>query len=147
MLRHVGVGAREQQPQRATCAMLVHTFCPLITHSSPSRTARVARAATSEPAPGSLNIWHQISSHVNAGTEEPHLLLLGAERDERGAGHPDAHHVHQQVRWSAGSQQPLVDDVLETGGRDRARPSPPGSGSRQPEVELRAPELARRSGV
>ena len=31
----------------------VHTFCPFTTHSSPSRSARVCRLATSEPAPGS----------------------------------------------------------------------------------------------
>ena len=54
-------------PKRATCASVVHTFWPLTIHSSPSRTARVDRPATSEPAPGSLNIWHQISSPVNSG--------------------------------------------------------------------------------
>ena len=46
---------------------MVHTFWPLTTHSSPSRTARVARLATSEPAPGSLKSWHQISSQVKSG--------------------------------------------------------------------------------
>ena len=54
-------------PKLATCASVVHTFWPLTIHSSPSRTARVDRPATSEPAPGSLNIWHQISSPVNSG--------------------------------------------------------------------------------
>ncbi len=38
----------------ATCALDVHTFWPFTTHSSPSRTARVAAAARSEPAFGSL---------------------------------------------------------------------------------------------
>ncbi len=32
----------------------VHTFCPLMIHSSPSRSARVCSPARSEPAPGSL---------------------------------------------------------------------------------------------
>ena len=32
----------------------VHTFWPLTTHSSPSRTAVVRTAARSDPAPGSL---------------------------------------------------------------------------------------------
>ena len=35
------------------CAPLVHTFCPVMTHSSPSFTARVFSAARSEPASGS----------------------------------------------------------------------------------------------
>ena len=54
-------------PHRDRWASVVHTFWPLTIHSSPSRTARVDRLATSEPAPGSLNSWHQISSPVNSG--------------------------------------------------------------------------------
>ena len=38
-------------PNLAMWAKLVHTFWPLITHSSPSRTARVVSDARSEPAP------------------------------------------------------------------------------------------------
>ena len=45
----------------------LHTFCPFTTHSSPSRSARVARLARSEPAPGSLNSWHQTSSPRSMG--------------------------------------------------------------------------------
>ena len=41
-------------PHFEMCARLVQTFCPLTTHESPSRTARIASPATSEPAPGSL---------------------------------------------------------------------------------------------
>ena len=37
----------------------VHTFWPLTIHSSPSCIALVCRPARSEPAPGSLNSWHQ----------------------------------------------------------------------------------------
>ncbi len=54
-------------PKRDRCADDVQIFWPLTTHSSPSRTARVARLATSEPEPGSLNSWHQISSDVKMG--------------------------------------------------------------------------------
>jgi hypothetical protein len=43
---------------RDPTAPLVHTFWPFTTHSSPSRTARVAAAARSEPASGSLKSWH-----------------------------------------------------------------------------------------
>ena len=39
-------------------ASVVQTFWPLMIHSSPSRSALVWRLATSEPAPGSENIWH-----------------------------------------------------------------------------------------
>ena len=36
-----------------SCAPEVQIFCPLITKSSPSRTARVCSEARSEPEPGS----------------------------------------------------------------------------------------------
>ena len=55
------------RPQLARCASDVQIFCPFTTHWSPSRTARVARPATSEPAPGSLNSWHHSSSAVKIG--------------------------------------------------------------------------------
>ena len=41
----------------ALCALLVHMFWPLITHSSPSSTARVRSEARSEPEPGSEKPW------------------------------------------------------------------------------------------
>ena len=44
------------------CAAEFHTFWPVTTNSSPSRTARHARLARSEPAPGSLKSWHHASS-------------------------------------------------------------------------------------
>ena len=44
-------------PQLQNCAAEFQTFCPVTTNSSPSRTARVARLARSDPAPGSLNSW------------------------------------------------------------------------------------------
>ena len=49
-------------PMSARWAKDVHTFCPLTTHSSPSRTARVFRLARSLPAPGSLNSWQPTMS-------------------------------------------------------------------------------------
>ena len=48
--------------QWAYCAPDVQIFCPLITKSSPSRTARVCSDARSEPEPGSLNPWHHCTS-------------------------------------------------------------------------------------
>ena len=71
-------------PHFERCATVVHTFWPLTTHSSPSRTARVARPATSEPAPGSLNSWHQISwLHASGRSSRcfissvPHAITVG----------------------------------------------------------------------
>ena len=52
------------------CATEVHTFCPFTVQTSPSRTARVASPARSDPAPGSLNSWHQISSPVHSGRSQ-----------------------------------------------------------------------------
>ena len=49
-------------PKSAVSAPEFQTFCPSITHSSPSGTARVPTLARSEPEPGSLNSWHQAAS-------------------------------------------------------------------------------------
>jgi hypothetical protein len=56
----------------------------LTTHSSPSRSARVANPATSDPAPGSLKSWHQISSLVAMPRRNrcltsslPHAMTVG----------------------------------------------------------------------
>ena len=49
-------------PKSALWAQVVQTFWPVSTHSSPSRSARMASEARSEPAPGSLNSWHHSSS-------------------------------------------------------------------------------------
>ena len=72
-------------PHRDRWARVVHTFWPFTIHSSPSRTARHARPATSEPAPGSLKSWHQTSSPVNRGrryrcfcSSVPWLSTVGA---------------------------------------------------------------------
>ena len=65
-------------PYFATWPSVVHTFWPLTIHSSPSRTARVLSPATSEPAPGSLKSWHQISSVGGDAAQVAVLLLLGA---------------------------------------------------------------------
>ena len=71
-------------PRSAMWARVFHTFCPVITHSSPSRTARVARPARSEPEPGSLNSWHQASSPVKVrrsrrarSSSEPWVTTVG----------------------------------------------------------------------
>ncbi len=51
----------------AWCALVFQTFWPLITQLSPSSTAEVDSPARSDPAPGSLNSWHQVCSPVRIG--------------------------------------------------------------------------------
>ena len=55
--------------------MLLHTFWPLMTQRSPSRSARVVSPARSEPAPGSLNSWHQLTRPVEDRRDEPRDLV------------------------------------------------------------------------
>ena len=98
---------------------MVHTFCPLTTHSSPSRTARVARPATSEPAPGSLNSWHQISWLVASARRSRCFMLLGAPRDDRRATHADADDVERPRHLVV--VEHLVDDARLRRARATAR--------------------------
>ena len=53
-----------QMAQSASLASDVQTFWPVSRHPWPSasRSARVVSPARSEPAPGSLNSWHQVIS-------------------------------------------------------------------------------------
>ena len=53
-----------QIPHRAWVAYDVHTFWPLSSQPSSAGTAVVVSDAKSDPASGSLNSWHQISSAV-----------------------------------------------------------------------------------
>ena len=62
-----------RMPKSACWALEVQTFWPSTTHSSPSRTARVASDARSEPAPGSLKSWHQ---HLLTGQQRLEIALL-----------------------------------------------------------------------
>ena len=73
------------RPRSAWWALVLHSFWPLTTHSSPSRSARVVSPARSEPLPGSLNSWHHVSSPVIArgsrrrfSSSEPWASSVGA---------------------------------------------------------------------
>ena len=79
-----------KMPSRCGARPSFQTFCPLTTHSSPSRTARVRSPARSEPG---ARLAEQLAPHLVAAQqrrEVPLLLLLGAVRDERRPDHPDA---------------------------------------------------------
>ena len=52
----------------ARTPFVMNVFEPLITYSSPSRTARVRMPATSEPAPGSVMPSEEIISPLIDGT-------------------------------------------------------------------------------
>ena len=54
-------------PMSLNCAPDVHTFWPVMTHSSPSRSARVWIPARSEPATGSENSWQPTMSPRYSG--------------------------------------------------------------------------------
>ncbi len=76
-----------QKHQSARCASVVQTFWPLMTHSSPSRTARVWTFERSEPAFGSEYPWHHISSTPWIFgrkrcfcSSEPYSIRVGAKR-------------------------------------------------------------------
>jgi hypothetical protein len=51
-------------PKSALAAPVDQTFCPVTSHPSATGSARVVSPARSEPAPGSLNSWHQVISPV-----------------------------------------------------------------------------------
>jgi len=73
-----------QIPQSATCAEDVHTFWPCSRHPPSTRTARVESAARSDPAPGSLNSWHQtISPRSVGGTKRSRCWSVAVGQDRR----------------------------------------------------------------
>ena len=62
-----GLVRARQMPMSARAATEVQTFWPSSRQPPSTRVARVVRAARSEPAPGSLNSWHQRSSPRRVG--------------------------------------------------------------------------------
>ena len=141
VLGRLGIGAGEQQ---APAWPRGPAWSRPSARSPPTRRRRArpgCRApARSEPAPGSLNSWHQISSH---GEQRPQVALDAARRC-RGARswarHADADRVDVEVRRRPGGIEALVHDPLlrrvgrETSGALR-RVDPRQSG-----VEARAQE-------
>ena len=111
-----GLVRASSRPHLEMCADDVQTFWPLTTHSSPSRSARVDSPATSEPAPGSLKSWHQISSAVKIGRRKrcfcssvPHATMVGPHIPMpiglriHWPRRPAASRVESTTSWSRGS--------------------------------------------
>ena len=121
-----------RMPQCASCASDVHTFCPETTQSAPSsRTARVASEARSDPAPGSLNSWHQTSSPVHSGPQPALALVVGAVGEDRRRGHTEADAVAARVVVrGARRRQRRVRHGLERAAARRGRRARPGSAPR-----------------
>ena len=101
--------------QSATCASDVHTFWPVITHSSPSRRAVVATAARSGPgARLGVALAPQLG-HGRDRRQEARLLLRRAERDQRGPEQFLAH-VADPGRGAAAGVLLVEDDLLRERG-------------------------------
>ena len=111
-------------PMSEYCAPDVHTFCPVITHSSPSRSARVCRLARSLPAPGSENNWQAMMSPRH---ERPQVALLGGlggVGEDRRGDHPEADQVGALVRHLVATLDGVVGGlVLLVQSADRRTPA------------------------
>ena len=130
------------------CANVFQTFWPLTTHSSPSRTARVASDARSEPAPGSLKSWHQTSSPVKSGRSSARARLGLRVLHDRGRGQEQAESVPAGlVVLDALAAQPALDEPLERGIGTEPAEAHREVHPREPQVVLRAPELDPVPGV
>ena len=96
-------------PRLQICAVDVQTFWPVITHSSPSRSALHCSPARSEPAPGSLKSWHHASWPLRIRVSQRSFCSRGAVRDDRRAREQVAETGRRTDR--AGLGQLLVHDV------------------------------------
>ncbi len=96
-------------PHAALCAADVHTFWPVSFQPPSARTAFVRSAARSDPAPGSLNSWHQMKSPRSvAGTNCSICSGLPCSRIVGTAHHP----ITRSGRTTLGLGELLVDEQL-----------------------------------
>ena len=92
---------------------MVHTFWPVTIQRSPSRSARVASDARSEPAPGSLNSWHHFSS----------LRTIGGRKRSRCSSVPCANSAGAARLRPSGLSRPRLNGaqlLLDARARPRA---------------------------
>ena len=114
-----GLSRARRIPHSLCCAFDVHTFCPLTTNSSPSRTARVCSDARSEPASGSLKSWHHSSSPRSIGARNRACWSSARVLHQRRRHHPERDGEH------ADGHAPLALLLAEDGLLDRlAAPAP-----------------------
>ena len=149
--------------QSARCASVVHTFWPVITHSSPSSTARVWMLARSEPAFGSEKPWHHSSSTdwifgrnrrfcssvpnwISVGREQP----LAEERDPRRRVRPRVLLVEDHLlreRRAPGRRTPRATTCRPSGRRRAPAPTRSGRPSRSRRPARRPSPSAANSPV
>ena len=114
-------------PQAEKRAPELHVFCPLTTHSSPSRTARVDSPARSEPAPGSENSWQHSSVGAQEARDQLGLLLRRAERPQRGGDEVQGDTERLVVAGRGEVRLLVVEGLLErcgeTGATELGRPA------------------------
>ena len=140
-----------QMPKSAVWADDVHTFWPLITHSSPSRTARVRQAGEVGARAGlARTAGTTTSSPRSIGGRNRAFCSCGAVGDQRRPDHVDADHEHvaggveaalllgEHARLDAGAALPAVLVRPVDGGpagvalRAPATPCPAPAGRRPP---------------
>ena len=111
-----------QTPHCAQSARDVHTFCPVSFQPPSARTAFMRSEARSDPAPGSLNSWHQNTSPRSVGRQESLDLLAAAVLENRWGGPPSDHQVGT---CHTGLGHLLIDQQLFGGpGLPAVRPRP-----------------------
>ena len=146
MLRDVGIGAHEQQSPARDVRHARPDLLPV--HDPLVAVAHRRRRERRDVGTGA-GLAEHLAPDLFARErrpQEPALLLLGAERDQRGTGHADAHHVAQQVLRRVGRDESLVDEVLEAGVEPEAALALGEVDPGQTEIELGAPEfLVRRA--
>ena len=104
----------------------------------------VERPATSEPAPGSLNIWHQISSLGEQRAEVPALLLVAAVGHDRRRAHAVADRVAAVGQRRAGRGRAARSPTFWSLGDTPSPPKPSGKCTHaEAGVVLRAEHLGR----
>ena len=92
-----------QMPRSALAAIDVHTFWPVSRQPPSTRAALVATEARSDPAPGSLNIWHHVSSPRSVGATHRSFWASLPWTRMVGSAHPPTARCGRRTRARANS--------------------------------------------
>ena len=148
--------ASESSTYADSCAIVVNIFCPLTIQSSPSRTARVAAAAMSEPASGSRS--RGSTSDLAAEDPRQDLAALGlgpaigrscGPRARPCPSRPSARRPGRAPRSSRPSRTGRAAEaaLLPRPRRRQPAPAPPAPGAGPSRGACRWPRPARRARV
>ena len=114
----------------------MNIFVPVMCHTSPSRSARVRIAATSEPASGSVIAIAPIFSPAIAGRSHRSRCVVGAELRECGRRHVGLHRDRHRDRGGAGAREFFDED--DAGGQVPVSTAPLGGIVQAEEAEFAA---------